>query len=69
MNLAATNFNHRLPASAEGKVLSGLPAIGFSASNIVNNNVSNGVLANYASTVRHVTTVACTKAADQSPCD
>ena len=69
MNLAPTNFNHRLPASAEGKVLSGLPTIGFSASNIVNNNVSNGVLANYASAVRHVTTVACTKASNQSPCD
>ncbi len=69
MNFVPTSFNHRLPASAEGKVLSGLPAIGFSASNIVNNNVSNGVLANYASAVRHVTTVACTKASDGSPCD
>ena len=69
MNLAPTNLNHRLPDSAEGKVLSGLPAIGFSASNIANNNVSNSVLANYAYAVRHVTTVSCTKASDQSPCD
>ena len=68
-NLAATNFNHRLPASSEGKVLSGLPAIGYSASSIVNGNIGDGVLANYASTVRHVTTVACSKASDGSPCD
>lgn len=69
LNLAPINFDHRLPASTEGKVLSGLPTIGFSASNIVNGNVSNGVLANYASAVRHVTSVTCTKASDQSPCD
>ncbi len=69
LNLAPINFNHRLQASAEGEVLSGLPAIGFSASNIINNNVSNGVLANYAFAVRHVTTVACKKASDASPCD
>ena len=69
MNLVATNLNHRLPASSEGKVLSGLPTIGYSATSITNANVSNGVLANYASAVRHVTTVACSKESDGSPCD
>lgn len=69
MNLAPINFNHRLPASAEGKMLSGLPAVGYSASNIVNGNVSNGVLANYAYAVRHVTSVACTNVADGLPCE
>lgn len=69
MNLAATNLNHRMPASAEGKVLSGLPAIGYSATSIVNANATNGVLANYAAAVRHVTTVACSKASDGLPCD
>ncbi len=69
MNLATIQRNHRLPASAEGKLLSGLPVVGYSASNIVNGNVSNGVLANYGSAVRHVTTVACSKASDGSPCD
>ena len=68
-NLAATNFNHRLPASLEGKILSGLPTIGYAASSIVNANVSNGVLANYASAVRHVTSVACSRASDGLPCD
>ncbi len=69
MNLATTQRNHRLPASAEGKVLLGLPAIGFAASNIINAAVSNGVLANYAYAVRHVTSVSCRDAADDSPCD
>lgn len=69
MNLATPLFNHRLPASSEGKVLSGLPVIGYAASIIVNGNVSNGVLANYGYAVRHVTTVACSKASDGLPCD
>ncbi len=64
-----TNFSHRLPAAAEGKVLSGLPGIGYSASNIVNNNVSNGVLANYGYVTPHATSVSCTKARDSTPCD
>ena len=58
-----------VPPSAEGKVLTGLPTIGFSASNIVNGNVSNGVLANYAAAVRHATSVTCVKASDGTPCD
>lgn len=60
---------HALLPSAEGKVLRGLPVIGFWASNIVNANVSNGVLANYAAAVRHATSVTCVKASDGTPCD
>ena len=62
-------YSRNLPTSVEGKVLFGFPAIGYSASNLINGNVSNGVLANYAYAVRHVTTVACSKASDASPCD
>lgn len=69
LDMAPTNFSHQLPPSAEGKILSGLPTIGYSASNIVNNNVINGVLANYAATVRHATSVTCAKASDSTPCD
>lgn len=68
LNLATLQRNHRLPASVEGKVLSGLPIIGYSATNIINNSVSQGVLANYASAVRHVTLVKCVKATDGTPC-
>ena len=60
---------HALLPSVEGKVLHGLPIIGFWASNIVNNNVADGVLANYAAAVRHATSVTCVKASDGTPCD
>ena len=60
---------HALLPSAEGKVLRGLPVIGYWASNIVNNNIGNGVLANYAAAVRHATSVTCVKESDGSPCD
>lgn len=67
--LSGANTSHRLAVSAEGKVLDGLPVIGFSASNIVNGNVSNGVLANYASAVRHSTSVKCSQSSSLTPCD
>ena len=60
---------HKLLPSVEGKVLVGLPVIGFWASNIVNANAINGVLANYAAAVRHATSVTCVKASDGTPCD
>lgn len=60
---------HKMLPSVEGKVLVGLPIIGFWASNIVNANVTNGVLANYAAAVRHATSVTCVKASDGTPCD
>ena len=68
VELGSSGQRH-LPASVEGKVLIGLPVLGFWASTIVNNNVSNGVLANYASAVRHATSVTCVKASDGMPCD
>jgi hypothetical protein len=40
-------------ASIENKFFAGLPVIGFAAQNLVNNSVSNGVLANYSSAVPH----------------
>ncbi len=40
-------------ASIENKYFAGLPVIGFAAQNLVNNSVSNGVLANYSSAVPH----------------
>ncbi len=69
VDLDAAVEPHALLPSAEGKVLRGLPVIGFWASNIVNANVSNGVLANYAAAVRHATSVSCVKASDGTPCD
>lgn len=68
MYLSRAYTLHRLPFSAEGKSLDGLPAIGYSASNIVNGNVSNGVLANYAAAARHATAVSCVKDNNGTPC-
>ena len=69
MVLWGANTRPRLPTSAEGKSLLGLPVVGYAASNIVNGNVTNGVLANYAYAVRHVTSVECRKISDGSSCD
>jgi hypothetical protein len=46
-------------ASIENKFFAGLPVIGFAAQNLVNNSVSNGVLANYSSAVAHRITTNC----------
>lgn len=43
-----------------GKVFHGLPAIGFWATNLVNNNVADGVMSNYSGTAPHVPKVTCT---------
>ncbi len=48
-----------LPASREGNVFSGLPALGFLAENFVNANVMPGVLSNYSGTYAHRTHVTC----------
>jgi len=45
----------------DGTIFHGLPVIGFLATNYVNSNVQNGVLANYSGTFPHRTTVKCTK--------
>ncbi|HUD43381.1 MAG TPA: hypothetical protein VMR06_15415 [Dokdonella sp.] len=54
-------------AGASGKVFHGLPAIGFWATNLVNNSVADGVMSNYSGTAPHVTHVACTSG--ESACD
>lgn len=43
-----------------GKVFHGLPAIGFWATNLVNNNVADGVMSNYSAAVPHGSRVSCT---------
>ncbi len=45
--------------SNEGRYFTGLPVIGFAVQNLVNNNVQNGVLANYSSAVAHRVTTNC----------
>lgn len=47
-------------AGSSGKVFHGLPAIGFWATNLVNNNVADGVMSNYSAAVPHATRVTCT---------
>ncbi len=74
MTLTSTNFTHRMPASAEGKILSGLPVIGYSAMAIGNSSSIGSVLTTKAASrnanvVRHATSVSCTKASDGLPCD
>lgn len=72
VNLAA--LAHRLPASAEGKILSGLPAIGYSAIALGNSPSVGSVLTTRAPSrnayaVRHATSVSCINASDSTPCD
>ena len=72
-NLDPPQEPHSLLASAEGKVLRGLPVIGFWASNRVN-NIANSTAAEttfapYAAAVRHATSATCVKASDGTPCD
>ena len=69
LDLDPATKTHTLLPSMEGKVLRGLPVMGFWASIIVNNNVGNGVLANYAAATRHATSVSCVKVSDGTPCD
>lgn len=60
--------NQLLP-SVEGKSLLGQPMIGFWASQIVNNQVSEGVLANYTAATPHQRTVVCADLVGVSLCD
>lgn len=69
VSLDSYHPGHRLLPSAEGKILHGLPVIGFWAVNMINNHVSNGVLANYAAAVPHVKSVTCVNDRDGAPCE
>jgi hypothetical protein len=50
------------------KYFAGLPAIGFAVQNLVNGNVSAGVLANYSSVVPHHSISACYVKGSSAPC-
>jgi hypothetical protein len=52
--------SHTLRADALGQVLTGLPATGFMGYNVVNANVTAGVLANYGGLFRHRASRTCT---------
>jgi len=51
---------HTLRPDAAGQVLTGLPATGFMGYNVINANVTAGVLANYGGLFRHRASRACT---------
>ena len=54
---------HTLRPDASGQVVTGLPATGFMGYNVVNANVTAGVLANYGGLFRHRSSRTCTGAA------
>lgn len=61
-DLASGDGGHALRPDVAGKVLHGLPVTGFMAYSLVNNNVQNGVLANYGGLFRHRASRSCTVA-------
>ena len=64
----AVQPNHVL-ASANGRTLKGLPAIGFIATDYVNANVTAGVLANYSGAYPQRVHVSCLESTNpESPC-
>lgn len=74
LNLNPTSEPHALRAStaiggagSSGKVFHGLPAIGFWATNLVNNNVADGVMSNYSAALPHGSSVSCS--AGSAACD
>jgi len=52
--------SHTLRADASGQTLTGLPATGFMGYNVVNANVTAGVLANYGGLFKHRASRTCT---------
>ena len=65
LDLATGDGGHQLDAGAAAGgdvVLNGLPVTGFMAYNIVNANVTAGVLANYGGIFRHRAHRSCTGA-------
>ncbi len=51
----ARTFNRRI-TNTDGSYVEGLPAIGFSASQLVNGDVRDGVLSNYGGSTTHKAT-------------
>lgn len=67
LDLASGNGGvHVMRAAANGMRLRGLPATGFEVYNIVNSNVSSGVMANYSGLFRHRASRSCDPAG--TPC-
>jgi len=66
LNLNPGSEPHALRASLNGNVYHGLPVTGFWANNLVNENVSDGVMSNYSGVYRHRASRSCT--AGESTC-
>lgn len=60
LNLNPSAEPHALRASTNGNVFHGLPTTGFWANNLVNENVSAGVMSNYSGVYRHRASRSCT---------
>ncbi len=58
---------HRMRPALDGTIFEGLPAIGFLATNFVNNNVQAGVLANYSGAFPYRSTARCTRGSGSCP--
>lgn len=74
VHLTSDRFGSQLASralsSGNGLTLTGLPAIGFMATNYVNANVTAGILANYSGAYPHRVHVTCQSSLDpQAPCD
>ncbi len=60
LDLASGNSGtHVMRAAANGTQLRGLPATGFEVYNVINSNVSGGVMANYSGLFRHRASRSC----------
>jgi len=72
LDLASGDGGHSLPGGTDpvlGAVtLHGLPATGYMGYNVVNANVTAGVLANYSGLFRHRASRTCTSATAGGPC-
>lgn len=66
LNLDPASERHALRPSTNGNVFHGLPVTGFWATNLVNENVSEGVMSNYSGVYRHRASRSCT--AGESTC-
>jgi len=60
IDFEGTPVTQHVLSSANGFILKGLPALGFTAIDYVNGNVTPGTLANYSAAYPHRSTVACT---------